>query len=107
MEHWWNDTDMEEQKHSEIETCPSATMSSTNPTWPSLGSNAGLRGDRPTARCLRHGTPYFPVVCHNHVVTEYNILTAVFQDVPPYSSVNLHQCFIGISMLQFQGRKIL
>jgi hypothetical protein len=28
-------------------TCPSATLSTTNPTWTDLGSNPGLRGGRP------------------------------------------------------------
>jgi hypothetical protein len=28
------------------ETCPSATLSTTNPTWTDLGSNPGLRGGR-------------------------------------------------------------
>jgi len=29
--------------------CPSATSSTTNPTWTGLGSNAGLRSDRPAS----------------------------------------------------------
>jgi hypothetical protein len=28
-------------------TCPSATLSTTNPTWTDLGLNPGLRGERP------------------------------------------------------------
>jgi hypothetical protein len=37
-------------------TCPSATLSSTNPTWTDPGSNPGLRSGRPAANRLSHGT---------------------------------------------------
>jgi hypothetical protein len=37
-------------------TCPSATLSTTNPTWTDPGSNPGLRGGRPAANRLSHGT---------------------------------------------------
>jgi hypothetical protein len=40
------------------ETEPSATLSVTNPTWTDLGSNAGLRGERPTTTRLSHGTAW-------------------------------------------------
>jgi hypothetical protein len=42
-------------------TCPSATLSPTNPTWTDLGSNAGLRGGRPAANRLIHGAAYMGV----------------------------------------------
>jgi hypothetical protein len=42
-------------------TCPSATLSTTNPTWTDPGSNPGLRGDRPATNRLSHGTAY---VCY-------------------------------------------
>jgi hypothetical protein len=37
-------------------TCPSATLSTTNPTWTDPGSNPGLRGGRSVANRLIHGT---------------------------------------------------
>jgi hypothetical protein len=37
-------------------TCPSATLSTTNPTWTDPGSNSGLRGERPATNRLSHGT---------------------------------------------------
>jgi hypothetical protein len=40
-------------------TCPSATLSTTNPTWTDPGSTAGLRGDRPATNRLSHGTTKF------------------------------------------------
>jgi hypothetical protein len=36
-------------------TCPSATLSTTNPTWTDRGSNTGLRGERPATDRLSHG----------------------------------------------------
>ena len=44
VEHWWNDPDRGKLKQ---RTFYSATVSTINPTWTGLGSNAGLRGDRP------------------------------------------------------------
>jgi hypothetical protein len=37
-------------------TCPSATLSTTNPTWTDPGLNLGLRGERPATNRLSHGT---------------------------------------------------
>jgi hypothetical protein len=37
-------------------TCPSATLSTTNPTRTDPGSKPGLRGERPVANRLSHGT---------------------------------------------------
>jgi hypothetical protein len=38
------------------QTCPSATLSTTNVTWTDPGSNPGLRGERPATNRLSHGT---------------------------------------------------
>jgi hypothetical protein len=37
MEHWWNEIDRGKPKYSG-KTCPSATVSTTNPTWTDPGS---------------------------------------------------------------------
>jgi hypothetical protein len=37
-------------------TCPSATLSTTNPTWIDSGSNLSLRGERLATNDLSHGT---------------------------------------------------
>jgi hypothetical protein len=37
-------------------TCPSATLSTTNPTWTDRGSNPGHRSARPATNRLSHGT---------------------------------------------------
>jgi hypothetical protein len=45
-----------ENRRTRGNTCPSATLSTTNPTWTDPGSNPGLRGGRPAANRLSHGT---------------------------------------------------
>jgi hypothetical protein len=37
------------------ETCPSATLSTTNPIWSDLGVNPGLCIEMPASNCLSHG----------------------------------------------------
>jgi hypothetical protein len=36
-------------------SCPSATLSTTNPTWPDPGSNPGRRGGKPATNRLSYG----------------------------------------------------
>jgi hypothetical protein len=38
------------------ETCPSAALPTTNPTWTDLGLNPGLHGERLTTNRLSNGT---------------------------------------------------
>jgi hypothetical protein len=40
-------------------TCSSATLSTTNPTWTDLGSNADRRGRKPAINRLSYGTAQF------------------------------------------------
>jgi hypothetical protein len=42
----------------EKKTCPSATLSTTNPTWTKAGANPVLRGDRPVTNRLSYGTAF-------------------------------------------------
>jgi hypothetical protein len=51
----------EENLSTRGKTCPSATLSTTNPTWTDAGSNPGLRGERPKTNRLSHGTAIFTV----------------------------------------------
>jgi hypothetical protein len=37
-------------------TCPSATLSTKNPTWTDPEPNPGLRGERPATNHLSHDT---------------------------------------------------
>jgi hypothetical protein len=45
-----------ENRSTRGKTCPSATFSTTNPTWTDRGSNPGVRGGRPATNRLSHGT---------------------------------------------------
>jgi hypothetical protein len=47
-------------------TCPSATSSTTNPTWTDSATNPGLRGGRPAANRLSHGTAFVSALIENH-----------------------------------------
>jgi hypothetical protein len=51
----WNEDLQGTPKYSE-KTCPSATLSTTDPTWPDLGSNPGRRGGKPATNRLSYGT---------------------------------------------------
>jgi hypothetical protein len=48
-------------KYSE-ETCSSATLSTTNPSWTDLGSNPGRRGGRPAINRLSYATAFMESV---------------------------------------------
>jgi hypothetical protein len=45
-----------ENRRTRGKTCPSATLSTTHPTWTDPGFNLGLRGERPATNRLSHGT---------------------------------------------------
>jgi hypothetical protein len=45
-----------ENRRTRRKTCPSATLSTTNPTWIDQDANPGLRGERPATNDLSHGT---------------------------------------------------
>jgi hypothetical protein len=51
----WNENWQGKPKYSE-KTCLSATLSTTNPTWPDLGSNPGRRHGKPANNCLNYDT---------------------------------------------------
>jgi hypothetical protein len=51
----WNEDWQGKPKYSE-KTCPSATLSTKNPTWPDLVSNPGSRGGKPATNRLSYGT---------------------------------------------------
>jgi hypothetical protein len=52
----WNDILTGENRRTWRKTCPSATLSTTNPTWIDPGANPVLRGERPATNRLSHGT---------------------------------------------------
>jgi hypothetical protein len=50
----WNEDWQGNPKYSE-KICPSATLSTKNPTWPDPGSNPGRRGGKPATNRLSYG----------------------------------------------------
>jgi hypothetical protein len=53
MEQWWN-YDLARGKPKK--NLPSATLSTTHPTWIDLDTNPDLHGERLATICLSHGT---------------------------------------------------
>jgi hypothetical protein len=51
---WWNEDWQRKPKYSE-KTCPSAILSTTNPTWLDTGLNPGRRGGKPATNHLSYG----------------------------------------------------
>jgi hypothetical protein len=51
---WWNEDWQGNPKYS-VKICSSATLSTTNPTWPDSGSNPGRRGGKPATNRLSYG----------------------------------------------------
>jgi hypothetical protein len=77
----WNANWQGKPKYSE-KTCPSATLSTTNPTWPDSSSNAGRRGGKPATNRLSYGTallsPYF--TCNSNR-TLWNLTVSLALDI--------------------------
>jgi hypothetical protein len=71
-------------------TCPSATLSSTNPTWTDPGSNPGLRGGRPAANRLSHGTAVSVALVIQHAKHMRHIIVSsvAFLFVPHFSTLS-------------------
>jgi hypothetical protein len=53
----WNANWLWKPKYSE-KTCPSATLSTTNPTWPDPNANPGHRGGKPETNRFSHGAAF-------------------------------------------------
>jgi hypothetical protein len=51
----WNENWQGKSKYSE-KSCPNATLSTTNPTWPEQGSNRGRRSGKRVTNRLSYGT---------------------------------------------------
>jgi hypothetical protein len=73
------------------ETCPSATLSTTNPARITLGANTGLRGKRPATNRLSHGTAKIS-----------NFTTGGYHK--PVHSTFLHPIYIRFSYGKWQRR---
>jgi hypothetical protein len=61
----WNEDWQGKPKYSE-KTCPSATLSTANPTWPHPGLNPGRRGGMPATNRLSYGAANREVAFQAH-----------------------------------------
>jgi hypothetical protein len=52
-EPWWDDIDRENRR-TRRKTCPTASLSTTNPTWTDPGMNLCLRSEKPATNRLSH-----------------------------------------------------
>jgi hypothetical protein len=60
----WNEDWQEKPKYAE-KTCPGATLSTTNPTWPDPGSNPGRRSGKPATNRLSYGAAVVNLTTHD------------------------------------------
>jgi hypothetical protein len=67
-----------ENRSTRRKTCPSATLSTTHPTWTAQGSNPGVRGERPATNRLSQGTTKKAVTEDMTVGVTVSIFGAVF-----------------------------
>jgi hypothetical protein len=56
-----------ENRRTRRKTYPSATLSTTNPTWIDPGANTDLRDERPATNRLSHGTACFLLAMRNSI----------------------------------------
>jgi hypothetical protein len=64
----WNENWQGKMKYAE-KTCPNDTLSTTNPTWPDLGSNLGHHGGKSATNCLSCGMNPTLGTCDSSTVT--------------------------------------
>jgi hypothetical protein len=89
---WWNEDWQGKPKYSE-KTCPSATLSTTNPTWPDPGSYPGRRDGKPATNGLGYGAARF--VTKWHIVINLKSLTPYGTSTRPtfyYTVLNVYSC---------------
>jgi hypothetical protein len=74
----WNENWQGKPKYSE-KTCPSSTLSTTNPTWSDLGWNPGRRGGKPATNRLSYDTASKKAlkVCQRNLVLGVHIKTCL------------------------------
>jgi hypothetical protein len=104
----WNENWHGKPKYSE-KTCPSATLFTTNPTWPDLGSNLGRRGGKLATNRLSYGTAYDKDLYRYKFMTMY-IFLPLFREVKfcdvPSCVLDKLGCAAGEKRFWQQGLKV-
>jgi hypothetical protein len=77
---WWNENWQRKPKYSE-KTCPSATLSTTNPTWPDAGLNPGRRGGKPATNRLIYGATLHLIIL-NYITIIRNVTMQLGKAIP-------------------------
>jgi hypothetical protein len=80
MEHRWNEIDRGKPKYSE-KTYPSATLSTTNPTWTDWGSNPDLRDERPASNRLSQPNCMFVSISTATIFGQFNAFCFVVDHI--------------------------
>jgi hypothetical protein len=79
MERQWNESGRRKPT-TRRKTCPSATLSTTNPTWTDPGSNTGLRSGKPATNRLSHGTAFMYKFCYLQILLDSLFIhTVIFE----------------------------
>jgi hypothetical protein len=95
---WWNEDWQGKTKYSE-KTCPSATLSTTNPTWPDPGSNQGRRCGKTATNRLSYGAA-------NPVVTTYNTSFSILkQCIQPTECLCVFRMIMTINSYGFSEQR--
>jgi hypothetical protein len=55
-------------------TCPSVTLSITNPIWTDPDANPGLCDERPATNCLSHDMAWFKAYSGGHTHTQMDTM---------------------------------
>jgi hypothetical protein len=92
---WWNEDWQGKPKFLE-KTCPSATLSTTNPTWP----DPGRRGGKPATNRLSYGAAprknvtkyvsYFPIILCKCCSSAFKLVMTTSSTSFPFTSYNHH-----------------
>jgi hypothetical protein len=64
----------QENRRTRRESFPSATLSTTNPTWNALGAKPCLRGEKPASNRLSYGTGSVNCYCIHLILGNVPIL---------------------------------
>jgi hypothetical protein len=87
-----------ENRRTRRKTYPSATLSTTNPTWTDLGANPCLRGENPVTNRLNYATGQWSRYDHSSQIQNFAVLnTGLMQ-----SSEQLLGLRVFLSLFQLQ-----
>jgi uncharacterized membrane protein len=93
----WNENWQGKPKYSD-KTCPGATLFTTNPTWPDLGSNSSRRGEKLATNRLSYGTAIWLWVTSMYLVLAVFISQSLLASKTISIIFCVLVCLIGIKV---------